>query len=137
MKIKLTETDLYNIIKESVKNILRENSNINNEKSIINKLNKACKKTDNDKISLSFEYFDCKYITNKFSSRFNHNPFYDKDQKIHYMARYEINGNKCYLGYTEFSGYGVSFNYLCDLTLEEFYTLFKNFSYDGGAWRRV
>lgn len=47
-----------------------------------------------------------------------------------------MDNNRCYLGYVDFEGYSFLFNYLCDLTPEEFYSFFKNFNYNGSRWRQ-
>ena len=130
--IKLTENDLYKIIKESINNVLKENETEN----IINILNKACQETDEYNISLYFEDVDTYYITKKFSSRFKYKVFKNENGTVDYVAKYNMDDNKCYLGYIDFGGYSFMFNYLCDLTPEEFYSFFKNFTYIGGAWRR-
>lgn len=130
--IKLNESDLHKIIKESVNQILKESYNDNStEQSIINILNNACRESNNDKISLYFSDVDAYSLTKRFLSRFENKHSLDlKDYNINYVARYYANNNQCVLGNLEYGGYGVSFNYQCDLTLEEFYKFFKNFTYD-------
>lgn len=121
--IRLTESDLHRIIKETI-------DNLNNEE-IINKLNNVCDEIENDKITLYFSDVDSYSLTKKFINRFNNKQTIDlENYNINYVARYYANNNQCILGNLEYGGYGVSFNYLCELTLQEFYTFFKNFTYN-------
>lgn len=131
-RIRLTESDLHRVIKESVKKVLKENHTEN----IITILNNACEETENNRISLHIENLDTNYITQKFGSRFSQKVFKNENGKIDYVAKYDMDNNRCYLGYVDFGGYSFLFNYLCDLTPEEFYSFFKNFSYNGSRWRQ-
>ena len=122
--IRLTESDLHRMIKEAI-------DNLNNDENIINILNNVCDEIENDKISLYFSDVDSYALTKKFIKRFENKHSLDlKDYNINYVARYYANNNQCVLGNLEYGGYSVSFNYLCDLTLQEFYNFFKNFTYD-------
>lgn len=122
--IRLTESDLRKMVKEAI-------DNLNNEESIINRLNNVCDEIENDKITLYFSDVDSYSLTKKFINRFENKQSLDlKDYNINYVARYYANNNQCLLGNLEYGGYGVSFNYLCELTLQEFYTFFKNFTYN-------
>ena len=122
--IRLNENDLHKIIQEAIENL-------SNEDNIIDELNNVCDEIENDKITLYFSDVDSYSLTKKFIKRFENPKTIDlKNYDIQYVARYYKKDNKCILGNLEYGGYGVSFNYLCDLTLQEFYTFFKNFTYD-------
>ena len=122
--IKLTESDLHRMIKEAI-------DNLNNDETIINILNNVCDEIENDKITLYFSDVDSYVLTKKFIKRFANKETIDlENYNIPYVAKYNKNNNSCVLGNLEYGGYGVSFNYLCDLTLQEFYKFFKNFTYD-------
>ena len=122
--IKLTESDLHRMIKKAI-------DNLNNDETIINILNNVCDEIEDDKISLYFSDVDSYALTKKFIKRFENKETIDlENYNIPYVAKYNKNNNSCVLGNLEYGGYGVSFNYLCDLTLQEFYKFFKNFTYD-------
>jgi hypothetical protein len=122
--IRLNESDLHSMIKEAI-------DKLNNEETIIKILNNVCDEIEDDKITLYFSDVDSYGLTKKFIKRFNNKETIDlENYDIIYVAKYYKNNNSCILGNLEYGGYGVSFNYLCELTLQEFYTFFKNFTYN-------
>lgn len=130
--IRLTEQDLYRIIKESIDNM------INNTKSNREMLNNVCFDIDSPVITLYFEDVDEYYITKNFNKRFKHKiPSDIKD--VDFYAKYFNNKSDddcCILGYLSFDGYGVTPNYLCNLTIDEFLKFFNNFKYKDGRFVR-
>jgi hypothetical protein len=137
--IKLTENELHNIIKESIMNILKENT----EQDYLEKLYQI-REEIGDNLSLRFNDIDVDFIENKFGNRFQ--DYLKKcelnDNDKHYVARFFPKNtgwgdkNACVLGILEFTGYSVTTNYLCELSFEEFYKLLQNFEYIGGHWVR-
>lgn len=122
--IRLNESDLHAMIKEAI-------DKLNNEETIIKILNNVCDEIEDDKITLYFSDVDSYGLTKKFIKRFDNKETIDlENYDIIYVAKYYKNNNSCILGNLEYGGYSVSFNYQCDLTLQEFYTFFKNFTYD-------
>ena len=131
--IRLTESELHNIIKETLKDFLNEPSN--DLKYLIN----MCEKYDTDKIKLMFEDVDVELINKIIGNKLTKTNTIDEPI---YVAEFVMPncgyGDKyaCVISELEFSGYGVLKNYICDISYNEFCRLLKNFHFDGGVWRR-
>lgn len=129
--IRLTESDLKQIIKEAVKDILNEPSE--DLQYLIN----VCEEYNIDKIKLYFESVDVVLLEKLFGKKL---PKIDEDTQ--YLAEFILPncgwGDKyaCVLSALEFSGYGVNKNYICDIHYDMFCRLLKNFSFKGGEWVR-
>ena len=112
------------------------------EEEYLDKFLSICEENDENKITLFFDDVDGYMIEKRFGDRFKKYLKIHKDDDIRYKAQFVMpNGGygeepKCVLTALEYGGYGVSSNYLCDLSFEEFDRLLKNFTHGAGDWHR-
>lgn len=112
------------------------------DEEYLDKFLSICEENDENKITLFFDDVDGYMIEKRFGDRFKKYLKLHKDDDIRYKAQFVMpNGGygeepKCVLTALEYGGYGVSSNYLCDLSFEEFDRLLKNFTHSAGDWHR-
>lgn len=112
------------------------------DEEYLDKFLSICEENDENKITLFFDDVDGYMIEKRFGDRFKKYLKMHKDDDIRYKAQFVMpNGGygeepKCVLTALEYGGYGVSSNYLCDLSFEEFDRLLKNFTHSAGDWHR-
>lgn len=112
------------------------------DEEYLDKFISICEENDENKITLYFDDVDTYMIERRFGDRFKKYLKMHKDDDINYKAQFVMpNGGygeepKCVLTALEYGGYGVSSNYLCDLSFEEFDRLLKNFTHSAGDWHR-
>ena len=129
--IRLTESDLKNIIKETLETILKKPGG--DLEYLIN----ICEEYDLNNIKLFFESVDTVLLERLLGTKI---PKIDEDTK--YVAEFILPnygwGDKyaCVLSALEFGGYGVSKNYICDIPYDMFHRLLNNFQFKGGKWVR-
>jgi hypothetical protein len=136
--IRLTESDLYNIIKESINKIYKEKDNlkkiINHPSQDLQQLINICEEYKLNKIRLFFDKFEIKILKNILGKKIKYN------NESNYVAEFIIPNNgfgdnyACVLSVLEFSGYGVSKNYICEISYDEFCKLLNYFYFDGNQW---
>ena len=129
--IRLTESDLKNIIKETLETMLKKPGG--DLEYLIN----ICEEYDLNNIKLFFESVDTVLLERLLGTKI---PKIDEDTK--YVAEFILPnygwGDKyaCVLSALEFGGYGVSKNYICDIPYDMFHCLLNNFQFKGGKWVR-
>lgn len=135
--------DKYNISKLCQDdNGLWESYTPMSDEEYLDKFISICEENDENKITLYFDDVDTYMIEKRFGDRFKKYLKIHKDEDINYKALFLMpNGGygeepKCILTALEYGGYGVSSNYLCDLSFEEFDRLLKNFTHSAGDWHR-
>lgn len=112
------------------------------DEEYLDKFLSICEENNENKITLYFDDVDAYMIEKRFGDRFKKYLKIHKDDDIRYKAQFVMpNGGygeepKCVLTALEYGGYGVSSNYLCDLSFEEFDRLLKNFTHSAGDWHR-
>ena len=138
--------DKYNISKLCQENNgLWESYTPMSDEEYLDKFLNICREYEENKITLYFEDVDSYMIEKRFGDRFKkylkqHQK--DWDGEIEYKAVFHTknsgygNRNVCVLYAVEYGGYGYSSTPLCELSFEEFDRLLRNFTFNGGMYRR-
>lgn len=138
--------DKYNISKLCQDNNgLYESYTPMSDEEYLDKFLNICREYEENKITLYFEDVDSYMIEKRFGDRFKkYLKQHDKDWdgEIEYKAVFHTknsgygNRNVCVLYAVEYGGYGYSSTPLCELSFEEFDRLLRNFTFNGGMYRR-
>ena len=121
---------------------VNESYEVRSDEEYLDKFLSICEEYGENKITLYFEDVDSYMIEKRFGDRFKKYLKVHRDEDIDYKAVFHTknsgygNRNVCVLYAVEYGGYGYSSTPLCELSFEEFDRLLRNFTFNGGMYRR-